>query len=96
MSVDRDVDTAMTLAALAAELGPKLDVIEAGAVFAAAEHWPLSDVMPVKRVTGTPSGDVVELGFIRAGDGPVVVIAGTMPVGYADFEAVALDGWRPD
>lgn len=89
---DSKVHDAVVLGRLAMEMRPRMEAIEVGAVFAAAEHWPLSSLMPVKRCVG----DDIETGFIRQGDGPVVVVDGTMPVGYVSFEAVAADGWRPD
>jgi hypothetical protein len=94
--MDRETELALTLGALAQEMNPRFEMVEAALIFEAAQSWPLGDIMPVKRETDTASGGVIETGFIRRGDGPLVIVAGMMPVYYASFDAVAADGWRPD
>ena len=91
------ISDTVTLGELSRELGPRFAAIEAAAVLAAVERWPLSDIMPVKRSTATAGhGEVHEVGYVRAGGGPIVNAAGEMPIHYASFEAMAFDGWRPD
>lgn len=97
MGGQEDIDAGLTLGALGLEMGVRFDIIAAAAVFEAVQEWPLSDVMPVKRTLETASGDVTEVGFIRRGDGPLVLASGdAIPIGYATFETMAQDGWRPD
>jgi hypothetical protein len=102
MDPHNDLTASLTLGSLALEMRERFDVVEAAMVFEAQQRWCYGDFMPLRREThtiGSTLGEdhhVVECGMMRRGDGPVVTIAGGMPVGYASFDAMAEDGWRPD
>lgn len=100
--MDPDMTFALTMGAIALEMRERFDVIEAAAVFEAQQRWPHGEFMPVKRTTQLVTAvedddlDIIECAMMRRGDGPVITIAGGMPVSYASFEDMARDGWRAD